>query len=81
MASAVVGVGRDLNTCFGAELIDHLLEDGTLGVSQQMVTVTEDKWVVSNTKTWVSARCKRWATNDHVHCAQSETLVDVGFFA
>ena len=81
VASTVVGVGRDLNAGAGTEFANHFLEHRALGVSEQVVAITEDEGVVGDAKTGVGARRKRGAADDHVHRAQGQALVDVGLFA
>ena len=81
MACAIVGVSRDLNAGFDAELVNHFLEHRALGIGQQVVAVAENKGVVGDAKTRVAACCKRGAADDHVHRAELQALVDVGLFA
>ena len=81
MACAIVGVSRDLNASFGAELVHHFLEHRALGIGQQMLAVAENKGVVGDAKTRVAARCKRGAADDHVYRTELQALVDVGLFA
>jgi hypothetical protein len=65
----------------GAEFVDHFLENGALGVGDQVVAIAEDEGVVGDAKAWVGAGRKRGAADDHVHRAQGQALVDVGLFA
>ena len=39
MACAIVGVSRDLNAGFDAELVNHFLEHRALGIGQQMLAI------------------------------------------
>ena len=81
VASAVVGVGRDLDTAFVAKFVHHFLKQAAFGIGQQVVAIAEDEGVVSNAKTRVAACGKRGAANHDIHRPQGQALVQVGFFA
>ena len=61
--------------------LGQFLEDVTLGVGELVLGIPEDEGEIRHGQRWVAAAGKTGTGQHHVHRAQGQALVDVGFLA